>query len=472
MGEDTVRRSTQTKRFLLAALIAGTTGCSSTGSIAGVNPFLARSAPADGVSAQLSDEDSVADGQSGWLSPIQKVADGARGQVGSMSLVVQSAYGKAKSAVSGAFTSEEGAETGQTDALSLANVPTDLGPEVYVANGQLWETNGDFNKALEQYGRALELEPENAAALASVARLHDRQGNVDQAIKYFHKAIESEPSDPGLYSDLGMLLSKMGRHDEAAAQLQKSIAIAPKTKRYANNLAIVLMEAGRSEEAFSVLAKAHEPAKAHYNMAYLEYQHQNLEKTRGHLQQAIALDPTLKPAHDLLTRVGDSQVAQTAQKVYDTASAIATHPGVRDAIAGAPGVNTSAYAATPAAASEPATAGAPETGNPDASGQLPAGTMRVAARPTVGAGTPSTPTAPQTPPPPAASAATPADTASAPNAAGSSSGGETVRLTDSKPADSAAMSSSSGSSAADENAPATPAVPPGLQLPPSLMSDD
>lgn len=447
MGEDTVRQSTYTKRFLLAALIAGTTGCSSTGSIAGMNPFAARSAPADGVSAQLSDESKVAEGQSGWLTPIHKVADGARGQVGSMSLAVQSAYGKAKSAVSGVFTAEEGTETEHTDALSLANVPTDLGPEIYVANGQLWETNGDYNKALEQYGRALEIEPDNAAALASVARLHDRQGNVDQAIEYFNKAIESEPSDPGLYSDLGMLLSKIGRHDEAATQLQKAIAIAPKTKRYANNLAIVLMEAGRPEDAFSVLTQAHEPAKAHYNMAYLQYQHQNLEKTRDHLQQAITMDPTLKPARDLLARIGDGQVAQAAQHVYDTASAIATNPLVQDAIAGNGTPNAPAYAAAPAAANQPAANAAPQAAAGEATPEAP---TRIAARPRTTAETPA----------PSSS------DSSAAASSGQSAGGETIRLTDSKPAESTDTPSPSTAT------PASPAIPPGLELPPSLMPSD
>ncbi len=252
-----------------------------------------------------------------------QLAKGAKGQVSSMGLAVKSAYSKTTKSITGMFTpagKEEAETTPENDPLSLSNSPKAVSPEVFVANGQLWETTGNLDKAMEQYVKALEAEPENASALASVARLYEKKEQHSEAVDYFNRALKVAPNDAGLYNDLGLTYSKLGKHQEAIEQLQRAIAISPSTTRYANNLAVVQMNAGQNDVAMQTLMKAHEPATAHYNMAWMYYQRQDITATREHLGQALQIDPNMSRAKELMDKIGSPRVAAVTQGAAQVAS--------------------------------------------------------------------------------------------------------------------------------------------------------
>ncbi len=275
------------RKALLASLIAGSgvffTGCTTSGfSVASVNPFAkSPAAVAPGVGVQTSLSDSIA-----------STASGSTNQIRSLGTTARSALTKTKDAVTGVFAAKESnPEAVANDPLSLANKPTNIGPEVYVAQGQLWESTGDFGKAMESYSLALKSEPSNGPALTSVARLHYRQSNHQQAAEYFRLAIEQSPNDAGLHNDLGLTFSKLGDHQAASQALEKSLLIAPGTPRYANNLASVKFQAGEAPAAYSVLAANNKPAVAHFNMAYLHFKNGQLLDAKNHLGEAIQSQP-------------------------------------------------------------------------------------------------------------------------------------------------------------------------------------
>ena len=134
----------------------------------------------------------------------------------------------------------------EVDPLSLDR-EVEVGPEVMVANGRLWESTGNLQKAMENYTKALEHEPNHADALTNIARLHFRQGNHEQAADFFGRAIKQNPKDAGLFNDLGLTLSKMGNQAAAQQTLSRALDLAPGTSRYANNLASVKFESGDKE---------------------------------------------------------------------------------------------------------------------------------------------------------------------------------------------------------------------------------
>ena len=210
-----------------------------------------------------------------------------------MGTTVKSAWSKTTGAVTGMFAGnkKDDEESDFTDPLRLDNMPTSIGPEVYVANGQLWESTGDFGKAMESYAKALGSEPNNVPALTSIARLHFRQGNHQKAADYFKKALAESPSDAGLHNDLGLTLSKLGDHRGAGDSLARALQLAPGTSRYANNLASVQFEAGDQNAAFSVLNANNKPAVAHFNMAYLHFKKGQMVDARQHLASAMKFEP-------------------------------------------------------------------------------------------------------------------------------------------------------------------------------------
>ncbi|MFM8328195.1 MAG: hypothetical protein ACKN9U_25325 [Pirellulaceae bacterium] len=73
-------------------------------------------------------------GPKGWMATASRTADGVKGQAASLGTVVQSAYGKAKQSLSRAITPEATSAEGSVEASG------NLGPELYVAQGQLYES--------------------------------------------------------------------------------------------------------------------------------------------------------------------------------------------------------------------------------------------------------------------------------------------------------------------------------------------
>jgi Tfp pilus assembly protein PilF len=210
-----------------------------------------------------------------------------------MGVSAKTALGKTTSAVAAVFSRNREAEKiSSTDPLSLGNRPKKVGPEIFVANGQLWESTGDHGKAMESYTKALESEPNDAPALTSIARLHFREGKYKQAADFFRRAIEQNPEDAGLHNDLGLTLSKLNDHAGSTKSLEKALELAPGTSRYANNLASIKFEAGDSTRAYQVLEQNNKAAVAHFNMAYLHFKNGQTTEARNHLTEALREEPS------------------------------------------------------------------------------------------------------------------------------------------------------------------------------------
>jgi len=242
---------------------------------------------------------------------------GIGGQFKSMGTAVSSAMGKAKNAVTSTFTSNP--DNG--DPTSLANMPSHLGPEIWVTNGHLYETQGNHSKALDNYTKALEMEPKNVSALLSTARLYAKQGQDAQAAEFFSKAIAVAP-EASSYNELALVHQKLGKSADAQAAVQKAIDLDPTNARYRNNLAGMLVSGGRSDEAVKQLEQVFPPAIANYNVAYLHFSNSNVAGAQQHLQLALQADPNLQQARDLMDKLGGNQTAQTAMSAYNTAGQI------------------------------------------------------------------------------------------------------------------------------------------------------
>ena len=382
-GELLVKRSTKIRRALLLSFIAGSalsfsTGCSNQRpSFASMNPF-SRSSIETAETEKPSMTESIA-----------SATTGAKKQVSAVGVSAKNAFGKSTNAIAGVFrrdSAEDESEISKTDPLRLTDEPAAVGPEVLVANGQLWESTGNFQKAMESYTKALDKTPNDAAALTSVARLHFRQGNHAKATEYFQLAIKQNPGDAALYNDLGLTLSKGGDHQQAAQMIAKSLELAPGTSRYANNLASVLFESGNNPAALKVLQENNKPAVAQFNMAYLHYSKGQMNEARTYLTETIKLDAkgaedaavrkAVDRSREMLAQIDASGVKAGTQNIAAQLPA-ATNPAATKPVATQPVASVAAKppattanvsasgSSTPAASVSyrpPATSWAPATG--------------------------------------------------------------------------------------------------------------
>ncbi len=239
-----------------------------------------------------------------------------------MGTAVSSAYGKAKTVVSSAFVPATPSET-ISDPTNLANTPqnaTALGPEINVITGNMYESNGQYAKAMDYYSKALETESSNVAALSSLARLHDRQNNSDKSVEFYQRAIKVAPGQSSLHADLGSVHARIGQMATAKEEYQKAINLDPKNRSYRSSLAGIFVDEGQADKAEQELRQVDGPAMSNYQMAYLYMSRQNLPETRQYLTKALTIDPNLQPARDMMNSLGGQQFAQQASGVMQQAN--------------------------------------------------------------------------------------------------------------------------------------------------------
>ena len=264
-------------------------------------------------------------------SKLGSAAQSVKGQFASVGTAVSSAYGKTKTAVASALVpaSVASSDGSNSDPTNLANSPANadsLGPEINVITGQMYESNGQYDKAMDFYSKALEAESTNVAALSSLARLHDRQNNPDKAIE-FYRAHPSRSESSRLYAELGTVHGRHGRMGVAKDQIQKAINLDPKNRSYRSQLAGILVDEGFADKAVDELQQVDGPAMSNYQMAYLYMSRQNIPLARQYLTKALTIDPNLQPARDMLNSLGGPQLAQQADGMMQQANQLYQQSG-------------------------------------------------------------------------------------------------------------------------------------------------
>ena len=140
--------------------------------------------------------------------------------------------------------------------LELCIRKEDFDPEKFNFLGIAYYQGGDFTKALQSYGRALELDRNNASVYNNIGGVHlalflrsRKEQELVQAERNFKKALEIDPRLFSACNGLGILYRKTGRNDEAIASWRNALAIKPDFDLALINLGITLLEEGRFGEA-------------------------------------------------------------------------------------------------------------------------------------------------------------------------------------------------------------------------------
>jgi len=180
----------------------------------------------------------------------------------------------------------------QADLLAAKKLNPDS-LSVHFAAGRLHEVTGEYEKALDEYQRAGELEPRSTQALIRVARMYDKLGAPDKAIAAYQAAIDLDPAFYKPYQHLGDFFYSRGRYAEAAAEFQKVIERSPKAYLAYANLSDSLQFIGKNREAEEALAtslKIKETARALNDMGALLASERRDTEAIAYLDRCVTLD--------------------------------------------------------------------------------------------------------------------------------------------------------------------------------------
>jgi tetratricopeptide (TPR) repeat protein len=144
---------------------------------------------------------------------------------------------------------------------------------------------GNKEKAIVEYRKALETNPDNAESLVNLGIALFDTGKKKEAIVQYRKALETNPDSAGARASLAVALFADGEKEEAIVQYRKALEIKPDYAEARSNLGLALFDKGEKEEAIAQYRKAVQidplNLKAEYNLG-------NALATEGHLEEAIA----------------------------------------------------------------------------------------------------------------------------------------------------------------------------------------
>lgn len=241
------------------------------------------------------------------------------------------AWKSSTGAVAAAFTPKPARSSGlaKDDPTNLETKGPKISADVFIAAAQVYESQGKAAEAIQQYQKALDSSPRELSALVGMARLQDGQGNTAKALALYQQAQKASPKNALVYNDLGLCHARQHDLPVATKAFQQAVELAPAKANYRNNLAMVLVEAGKPDEALQQLKAVNSVGVAQYNLACLLSQRDQNDLAIGHLQQALASEPSLVAAEKLLAALeGNSAIATTSAAIptVNTSALVATAP--------------------------------------------------------------------------------------------------------------------------------------------------
>lgn len=135
----------------------------------------------------------------------------------------------------------------------------ELNPEFAEAHnniGIIFDEQGRFDEALAEYNKALLLKPKYPEAYNNIGTIFVNQNKLEDALKSFSQAILIKPDYAEALFNKGMVLKKQGKWQEALDAHNTATTIKPDYAQSYNEIGTILTEQGELEEALDAYNKA------------------------------------------------------------------------------------------------------------------------------------------------------------------------------------------------------------------------
>ena len=148
------------------------------------------------------------------------------------------------------------------------NIILKMTANAYSNWGIALNNQGMFDKAIEKFEKATEMDPRLADAYSNWGSALTHFRKYDEAIEKFKKAIEINPQHAIAYYNWGTALNNLGMFDKAIEKFEKAAEINPQIADYYSDWGFVLLNQGKLNEAIEKLKKATEINPQHANAYY------------------------------------------------------------------------------------------------------------------------------------------------------------------------------------------------------------
>lgn len=161
--------------------------------------------------------------------------------------------------------------------------------------GKTYHNNGEYDKAIEIFKKAVELNPDDDDSWRWLGNSYNRNGQVEEAIKYYLKAAKLNPDDSRNWFNLGISYSNNEQYKEAINSFLKVVELNPDDSYSWYGLGNSYIKNEQVEDAIKSLLKATELNSNDYqswlDLAISYIHNEQYEEAIEPLLKAIELNP-------------------------------------------------------------------------------------------------------------------------------------------------------------------------------------
>ena len=92
----------------------------------------------------------------------------------------------------------------------------------YYSQGVDWENKGDYERAIANYSKAIEIDPKLPVSYKLRARLYEKKSRYDKAISDYTQAIELNPKDAEAFNKRGLCHFQLGQFEKVCPDLKQA----------------------------------------------------------------------------------------------------------------------------------------------------------------------------------------------------------------------------------------------------------
>jgi golgin subfamily B member 1 len=191
--------------------------------------------------------------------------------------------------------------------------------EVFVKLGDIKEKQGEKNKALNMFEKALDSDPSNAEVLGRAVALYEEKGDLEAVLRckknMLKKAVD-EQTKMNLAEEIGdLLVEKLKRPQEAITHYRMVTDLKKDHRRVLNKIMETFIDQRKWDDAIIAMGKLEDYETDQTHRSFLHYtaaviyrdELKRPEEAAHHLDQALVKDPTNRRAFDALSALYTEQ---------------------------------------------------------------------------------------------------------------------------------------------------------------------
>lgn len=166
----------------------------------------------------------------------------------------------------------------------------------YVTLGFIHVEGGKQDLALQEFQRALDIDPRDARALGGMAHAYEDSGRIADAEATFKKSADLRPDYWDGYDELGLFYGRQKRNADAVKAFQRAIELSPDNAQVYSNMASAYLDGGDPKDmpaAEAALRKSIELSpsyEAYANLGYLYLQEKRYPESAAATLKALELN--------------------------------------------------------------------------------------------------------------------------------------------------------------------------------------